>query len=141
MSESIRTAEFKDISGKKPYEAIVVMSYSSGLHHGGRESKIDPDFGMTYESKLVATAAAQAYGEGKSDRIILVGEQTVGAKEGELTTDKFMKEFFDSWVAGAGRLSEISARVTQEAFEPVAKHANEAINIAAQKAQQAGRAA
>jgi phasin family protein len=58
---------------------------------------------------------------------------------------EFMKEFFDSWMTGAGRLSEISTRVTQEAIEPVARHANETMSKAAQQAQQAqqqaGRAA
>ena len=53
---------------------------------------------------------------------------------------EFMKEFFDSWMAGAGRLSEISARVTQQAFEPVAKHANETMSKVAQKTQQGGAA-
>jgi len=43
---------------------------------------------------------------------------------------EFMKEFFDSWMAGAGRLSEISSRVTQQAFEPVAKHAQQATRAA-----------
>jgi phasin family protein len=52
---------------------------------------------------------------------------------------ELMKSLFDSWMAGASHLSQISARVTQEAFEPVIKQANDAVSKAAQKAQQ-GRA-
>jgi hypothetical protein len=42
---------------KKPYQAIVVMPYSSGEYVWGRRSKISPNFGITYESKLSALAA------------------------------------------------------------------------------------
>jgi phasin family protein len=49
---------------------------------------------------------------------------------------EFTKELFDQWLAGTGRLSEISARVTHEAFTPVAKHANDAMSKMAQCAQQ-----
>jgi phasin family protein len=54
---------------------------------------------------------------------------------------EFMKEFFDSWMAGTGRLSEISARTTQEAFEPVTKQANTAFNKVADEAQRAAKSA
>ena len=60
---------------------------------------------------------------------------------GDLQTE-FAKEFFDQWMAGTGRLSEISARTTQEALSPVAKQANDAMGKATRKAQQQnGRAA
>ncbi len=85
------SSERKDIQDKKPYEAIVVMPYSSRKHLGGRESKIDPEFGLTYESKMATLAAAQAYKEGKADKVILVGEDTVGA-DGKHSTVDFMKE-------------------------------------------------
>ena len=56
-----------------------------------------------------------------------------------------MKDCFDHWMAGTGRLTEISARTTQEAFEPVTKHASATMNKAMRKAQQGkpngGRAA
>src|SRR3989344_456222 len=83
----------KEFQAKKSYEAIVAMPYSSGRYRHGRESKIDPRFSMTYETKMVATAALQAYKEGKSDKIILLGEQTVGAERGVLSTDQLIKEF------------------------------------------------
>src|ERR1700733_7324799 len=40
---------------------------------------------------------------------------------------EFTKGLFDQWLAGTGRLTEISARVTQEALEPVTRHANDAM--------------
>lgn len=85
--------EQKDIQEKKPYEAIVVMPYSSGPYRHGRESKIDSRFSMSYETKMAATAALQAYKESKSDKIILLGEQTVGTEKGVLSTDQLIKEF------------------------------------------------
>jgi len=53
---------------------------------------------------------------------------------------EFAREFFDQWMAGTGRLTEISARTTQEAFEPVARQANDAMGKAAEKTRR-GRAA
>lgn len=49
------------------------------------------------------------------------------------------KDLFDQWIAGTGRLTEISARMTREALEPVAQHANDAMSKAVYKTQ--GRAA
>ena len=54
--------------------------------------------------------------------------------------NEYMKEAFDHWVAGTGKLSEISARVTQQAMQPVARHANDAMNKAAEKARQSSAA-
>lgn len=77
---------------KKPYAAIVVMPYSSRPYPGGgRESKKDKDFGLTYESKMVTLAAAQAFKEGRADKVLLVGEDTVGSNKKHSTVD-FMKE-------------------------------------------------
>jgi phasin family protein len=59
---------------------------------------------------------------------------------GELQSE-FAKDFFEQWMAGTGRLSEISARVTQEALTPVARQASDTMSKAAQKAQQSSRAA
>ena len=83
--------EQREALAKKPYEAIVVMPYSSGEHRGGRKSRIDSDFGLTYESKMVTLAAAQAFKEDKAEKVILVGEDTVGS-EGKHSTVDFMKE-------------------------------------------------
>ncbi len=93
MSESegvFQPEESREAESKKPYEAIVVMPYTSAAHRGGRKSKIDPEFGLTYESKMSTLAAAEAYHQGKAGQVILLGEITVGKPE--LTTDQFMKE-------------------------------------------------
>ncbi len=90
-----RESEVKE----KKYQAIVVMPYSSGEYRGGKKSKINPNFGLTYESKMATLAAAQAYQEGRAPKIILTGESTVGApkspkesNEPQLSTVDFMKE-------------------------------------------------
>ena len=49
----------------------------------------------------------------------------------------FMKECMESFMTGTGKLSEISARTTKEAIEPVAQHATGAMNKMAQKANRA----
>jgi phasin family protein len=54
---------------------------------------------------------------------------------------EFMKDCFEQWMAGTGKLSEISARVTKDAIEPVAKHATVSMSKAIQQAQQQGKAA
>lgn len=48
---------------------------------------------------------------------------------------KFMKDFFECWMSGAGKISEISARMTKEAIEPVAQYTNSAITKIAQKSK------
>lgn len=83
--------EHPEIKHAKPFQAIVVMPYSSREHIGGKESKIDADFGLTYESKLSAIAALEAYKKNQADKIILVGEDTVGSNKKYSTVD-FMKE-------------------------------------------------
>jgi phasin family protein len=82
-------------------------------------------------------------------RTIAASKNMMAAKSPKEFADlhnEFMKESVDRWMAGTGRLSEISARMTQETFEPVTKHANAAINKAMHKTQQqaervSGRAA
>lgn len=92
MSEILNSPEARR---RKPYRGIVIMPYSSGEYRGGRKSKIDPKFGLTYESKMSTLAGLQAYKEGKSDKIILVGEDTVGS-DGKHSTVDFMKELLMS---------------------------------------------
>jgi len=53
------------------------------------------------------------------------------------THAEFVKECFDIWTTGTGRLSEISTRTTQEALEPVTRHAGSAFGKMAQYQQQA----
>ena len=78
-------------------------------------------------------------------RSVAAGKNLLAAKSPKEFADlhnEYMKDCFDHWMAGTGRLSEISTRTTQEAFEPVTKHAHAAINKAVRKTQQAsGRAA
>jgi phasin family protein len=49
--------------------------------------------------------------------------------------NELMKDCFDCWMTGAGRLSEISTRAAKEALEPVAQHANNAMGKMMQKAR------
>ena len=83
---------------------------------------------------LVQESVARAMSAGKT---MLTAKNLQDVAE---TQTEFVKNLFDSWMTGAGRLSQISARVTQEAFEPVMKHANDTMNEAARRAQQ-GKAA
>ncbi|MGE3624321.1 MAG: phasin family protein [Bdellovibrionales bacterium] len=76
-------------------------------------------------------------------RTLAAGKTMMNARSLKEISDlqtEFMKECFDTWLAGTSRLSEISARTTQEAFEPVARHASDTMNKAARQAQ-SGRAA
>ncbi len=41
---------------------------------------------------------------------------------------EYMKDCFDTWVAVAGKVSEISARTTQDAISPIAEHTNNTIS-------------
>jgi phasin family protein len=79
---------------------------------------------------LVQESVARAMNTGK----IMMSAKSV--KEIADLQSEFAKEFFDQWVEGTGHLSQISARVTQEALSPVAKHANDAMSKAAQRVQQ-----
>jgi len=72
------------------------------------------------------------------------GKTFMSAKSVKEITDlqaEYIKGFLDQWMAGTGRLSEISARVTQEALTPVAKQANNAIGKAGEQVQRVSRAA
>jgi phasin family protein len=53
------------------------------------------------------------------------------------THSEFMKDCFDTWVAATGKISEISARMAQEAMSPIAENTNNAINKISQKVKQA----
>ncbi len=50
---------------------------------------------------------------------------------------EFMKDCFDCWMAGTGKISEISARSAKEVIEPMAQHANDTISKIAQKTRAA----
>ncbi|MDX2027435.1 MAG: phasin family protein [Alphaproteobacteria bacterium] len=73
-------------------------------------------------------------------RALSAGKTMMGARTLREVMDlqaDFMRECFDSWVAGTGKISEISARVTKDAMEPIANQANNAISKFAQKARSA----
>lgn len=76
---------------------------------------------------LVQESMARALSAGKT----MMGARTL-REVMDLQAD-FMRECFDSWVAGTGKISEISARVTKDAMEPIANQANNAISKFAQK--------
>jgi phasin family protein len=64
-------------------------------------------------------------------RTMSAGKTLMGAKNPKEMMDmqaEFMKDCFDCWMAGTGKLSEISARVTQEVIDPVAQHASAAMS-------------
>lgn len=50
---------------------------------------------------------------------------------------ELMKDCVDLWMAGAAKLSEISARTAKDVVEPVAQHANDAISRIMQKTRAA----
>jgi phasin family protein len=60
-------------------------------------------------------------------RTMSAGKTLMAAKNPKEMMDmqaEFVKDCFDYWMAGTGKISEISARVTQEVIDPVAQHAN-----------------
>jgi len=77
------------------------------------------------------------------ERTLSAGKTMMSAKSIKEIADlhaEFMKDYFEQWMTGTGKLSEISARVSQKAIEPVARHAGTAISKAAEKAQQGNAA-
>ena len=110
-----RHREQKEFADKKPYQAIVVMPYSSGPYRRGRKSKIDPEYSLSYESKMVTLAAAEAYQSGQADKIILLGEDTYESPEHNTT--EFMKELLvakgipDSVIENYGSLNNTYVQI------------------------------
>lgn len=73
-------------------------------------------------------------------RLMNVGKTVAEAKSmRDVVTmqQDFLKDCVDLWMAGASKLSEISARTAKDVVEPVAQHANEAIGRIMQKARTA----
>lgn len=69
-----------------------------------------------------------------------VGKSMMSAKsvpEAMNTHGEFMKECFDNWVAATGKISEISARMAQDAMGPITEQTNNTITKFTQKAKQA----
>jgi phasin family protein len=79
---------------------------------------------------LVQESMARTMGAGKT---MLAAKNLQDITE---TQTELMQCLFDSWMAGAGRLSQISARITQQAFEPMMKHANDTMSEVARRTQQ-----
>ena len=74
------------------------------------------------------------------NRTVTAGKTIMGAKsvqEVMNTQNEFIKDCFDCWVAGTGKISEISARMTQDVVGPMAEHTNNAMNKIAQKTRAA----
>lgn len=73
-------------------------------------------------------------------RGVEAGKQMMNAKtlsDAMNTHSEFLKDCFDTYVAGTGKISEISARMAQEAMNPIAENTNNAMNKFAQKVKQA----
>ena len=68
------------------------------------------------------------------------GKMMMGAKTVREAMDmqsEFMKECFDCWVSGTGKISKIRARMTQQVFEPMTEQAHNTMNKLAQKSKAA----
>ena len=70
-------------------------------------------------------SAGKTVSEAKSPRDVMTMHQD------------FMKDCLDLWMAGASKLSEISARTAKDVVEPVAQHTNDTINRIMQKTRAA----
>jgi len=69
-------------------------------------------------------------------RSMTAGKTMMNARTLPEITDmqqELMKEMFETWVAVTGKLSQISARLTQEVMAPMSDHANNAIGKMTQK--------
>ena len=76
---------------------------------------------------LVQESVSRAVNAGKT----IMGARTM--REAMELQNDFMKDFFDCWVAGTGKISEIGARVTKQAVDPLAEQANSAMSKIAQR--------
>jgi len=73
-------------------------------------------------------------------RTMSAGKTMMAAKNPKEIMDmqaEFMKDCFDYWMAGTGKISEISARITQEVMDPVAQQTNAAMSKMMVKARAA----
>lgn len=101
--------------------------------------------GMARDHMDAAMKAASVVGKGMEEimrntssmiqesmaRGMEVSKNIMGAKsvpEAMTTHSEFMKDCFDTWVAATGKISEISARMAQDAMSPIAEHTNSAIS-------------
>lgn len=69
-------------------------------------------------------------------RAMSASKTILGARNLREVTDlhnEVVKDIFDSWIASTGRISEISARVTQDVVTPITEHTNKAFTKIAQK--------
>lgn len=75
--------------------------------------------------------SAQSLAQESFARAVSASKTILGAKTPREVFDlqsEFLKDSFDHFIASTGKLSEISARLTKEAFEPVAQHTNNALS-------------
>jgi phasin family protein len=96
------------------------------------------------------SATLQGYGEINQNVSSLIQElmsRTMNAGKNMMTAKSVRevadthaecaRDIFDCVVANGGKISEISARVTKEALEPMAQHANNAMSKIAEKTRAA----
>ena len=72
--------------------------------------------------------------------VVSTGKTIMGARslrEVAELQNEIVKDMFDNWVASTNKLSEISARVTQDVVAPIAEHTNTAFHKIAQKVKTA----
>ena len=82
-------------------------------------------------SGMLQETMANSLNAGKS----LMGSKSI--QEAIALQQEMAKDFFDRWVAGAGKITEISARVGKEVSEPVAQQVNSAVSKIMSKAKMA----
>lgn len=73
-------------------------------------------------------------------RVVSSSKTILGARSLREVADlqnEIVKDMFDSWVASANKISEISARVTQDVVAPITEHTNTAFHKIAQKVKAA----
>jgi phasin family protein len=110
-------------------ESVSAVAQSNAAFTKGCE-ELSRNFGSLMQEQIARTMSAS--------------KTFLGAKSLKEYTDlqsEFVKDCFEQWMSGTGKMSEISARAAKETIEPVAKHATLTMSKVAQQVQQAKAAA
>jgi len=113
---------FEDINSVVSSYISAVTKSSAALWQGIEEITRSVS-GFSQESLARAASAYTTMASTKSPKEVI-----------ETQTD-FVKDSFDSAIAGSNKVSEISVRVAQDAMAPITQHANETIGNAMKKAK------
>ncbi len=83
-----------------------------------------------------STRSAGSLVQDSMNRVMCASKNIASIKNPRELADiqtEIMKDLFECWMAGTGKISEISVRMTKEAFEPVAQYTNSAMTKIVQK--------